>query len=87
MSNAFMRIDRYDSDHTRLRTELRKIRIEAGLSQERLAKLLGTKQVFISKYERGERNLDFIEVLRICNACQINPDVLINRLAISPRRF
>ncbi len=86
MSNALMRIDRYDSDHTKLRTELRKIRIEAGLSQERLAKLLGTKQVFISKYERGERNLDFIEVLRICYACQTEPQTLIERLYISKNK-
>lgn len=86
MSNGRMRIDRYDSDHTKLREELRKIRVGAGLSQEQLAELLGTKQTFVSKYERGERNLDFIEVLRVCVACKVEPENLIVRLGLALRK-
>lgn len=46
-----------------------KMRKEAGLTQVDLAKKLDVPQQFVSKYETGERNLDFIEVTLICEAC------------------
>jgi len=54
------------SDQQRLCSLLRQIRVEAGLKQAELARLLGESQSFVSKYEMGERRLDFLELAHIC---------------------
>jgi hypothetical protein len=33
--------------------------------------MLGRPQSFVSKYERGERRLDFVEVVEIAEALQV----------------
>ncbi len=83
MSNIGMYRDQQDKHHVALRAELKNIRIGANLTQEELAIRLGTKQSFISKYERGERTLDFIEVVRVCNACGYSVSKLIDTLNLS----
>lgn len=52
-------------------TLLKKVRQKAGLNQEELAKKIKKPQSFISKYESGERRLDFLELREICIACGI----------------
>ena len=52
-----------------LRVKLKKIRKSAKLTQKELAEKLNKPQSYISKYENGERWLDFIEVLEICEEC------------------
>ena len=47
---------------------LREIRIAAGVSQAVLAARLGNTQTFVSKFERGERRLDVVEFVEICEA-------------------
>lgn len=54
-----------------LRKLLREVRLEANLRQADLAKRLKQPQSFVSKYESGERILDFLEVRRVCNALEI----------------
>jgi transcriptional regulator with XRE-family HTH domain len=51
---------------------LRTIRKEAGLSQSELAMRLNKPQSFVSKYESGERRLDMVETLQICQAVHIS---------------
>ena len=51
---------------------LREIRMEAGLTQEELARKLDRKQSFVSKYEIGERRLDLVEISQICRALDIS---------------
>jgi transcriptional regulator with XRE-family HTH domain len=41
---------------------------------------LGRPQSFISKYEHGERRLDFVEVLEIAQALGVDPGELIGEL-------
>lgn len=41
---------------------LKKVRVDAGVTQEQLAKKLKATQSFLSKVERGERRIDFIEL-------------------------
>lgn len=64
----------WEDSYSHLRNELRKIRKDSGLTQIQLAKLLNQHQSYVSKYEIGDRNLDFIEVIRICLACKVEPE-------------
>jgi len=50
----------------------------AGLSQQQLADNLSKPQSYVSKYENGERRLDFIEVLDICIIIGADPTQFIN---------
>jgi DNA-binding XRE family transcriptional regulator len=47
---------------------LRRVRVEAKLTQADLAKILGVTQARISKYEQGERRIDILELKAICDA-------------------
>lgn len=49
----------------------------AGLSQQQLADSLGKPQSYVSKYETGERRLDFLEVLDICIIIEADPSQFI----------
>ena len=55
---------------------LRDLREKAGLTQQQLATSLKRDQTFVSKYERGERNLDFFEVLMVGRALGLTPRAL-----------
>ena len=51
---------------------LRELRDAADLRQIDLAKRLGRPQSFVSKYESGEKNLDFLEVREVCEALGVS---------------
>jgi transcriptional regulator with XRE-family HTH domain len=51
-----------------LRSLLRSIRTEAGLTQTDVARRLKQPQSFVSKYESGERRLDVLELREVCRA-------------------
>ncbi len=53
---------------------LRQLRIEKGVLQADLARALGEPQPYVSKYERSERRLSLIDVLRILRALGESPD-------------
>lgn len=55
-------------------------RREAGITQMELSRALGKPQSFVSKYESGERRLDVIEFITICEALGIAPTKIIKRL-------
>ncbi len=54
------------------RNILKDKRIINKLTQKELSLKLNKPQSFVSKYENGERNLDIIELIYICNAMNIN---------------
>jgi transcriptional regulator with XRE-family HTH domain len=58
----------FTPDHQRLCRMLREMRLERGLRQADLAEILGVNQTFVSKYERGERRLDLIELRQVCES-------------------
>jgi transcriptional regulator with XRE-family HTH domain len=58
----------HSANHKKLLAVLKQVRIEAGLRQADLARLLQKDQTFVSKYETGERRLDILEVRDICKA-------------------
>lgn len=47
---------------------LREVRVERGITQVDLAERLNETQSFISKCERGERRLDYLELREWCRA-------------------
>lgn len=51
---------------------LRDLRKQQELTQGQLGKSIGAKQAFVSKYETGERRLDFLDLLAICDALGIS---------------
>lgn len=62
----------HQSNYTLFREMLTNIRLEKGLLQSEVAERLGKPQSFISKYERGERRLDFAEFVEITQALDID---------------
>jgi len=50
------------------RSTLKALRKSKGLKQEQLGSKLGKHQSYISKYENGERQLNFLELLDILEA-------------------
>ncbi len=59
---------RSNREKQQLQELLRELRDAADLRQIDLAKRLGRPQSFVSKYESGEKNLDFLEVREVCEA-------------------
>lgn len=65
---------------------LQKALVEArqskGLTQTEIATRLGKPQSFVSKYESGERRLDVVEFLEVCQALSIKPNSILNKIDI-----
>lgn len=58
--------------------EVRRIRNEAGLSQERLALEADVDRSFLSKMERGIRQPSLTVLLKLCQALKYAPDKLVS---------
>jgi transcriptional regulator with XRE-family HTH domain len=56
------------NEYRGVRDELRRMRIEAGLTQRELAARMGREQSFIWRLEQGERRLDVLEFFWVCRA-------------------
>lgn len=50
---------------------LKALRVEKNFTQKELADRLGLPQSYVSKYETGERRLDFVETAHVCEALGI----------------
>jgi len=72
MSGSGQRAYRKQRDRRILLEVLRELRRQENLTQDQLAKALGTKQAFVSKYETGERRLDFLDLVAICETLGIS---------------
>ncbi len=56
---------------------LRTLRIEKGLSQEKLALLADLDRTYISGVERGQRNISLVNLQRLANALNMKLDELL----------
>ena len=63
-----------------LRHELREARLRSGLRQLDVALKLGKPQSYVAKVESGERRIDLIEALDLCQVVSLDPKVLIKKL-------
>lgn len=70
----------HTSEYEEFRRLLFIAREEAGLTQLEVATRLSKPQSFVAKYEGGERRLDVIEFMEVCEALRIDPNDLINKL-------
>lgn len=59
--------------YIRLRALLIEARERAGLTQAEVAQRLGRVQSFVSKYEQGERRLDVVDFLAVCECLTVDP--------------
>jgi transcriptional regulator with XRE-family HTH domain len=58
--------------------QIKKIRVERGLTQERLAELSGLSRQYIGDVERGTRNIALINITKIAAALNMSPSELLN---------
>lgn len=78
MTRVSAKLDR-DQDLVRLGAAVRARRMALPLSQEALADLAEIDRSHMGKIERGERNVTFLNILRIAKAMQCKPsDLLID---------
>jgi len=62
----------WDKKQNAFREAIKEARINSEFTQAQLAKKLKKPQSYVSKYERGERRLDFVEVMEVCKACSLS---------------
>lgn len=55
--------------HRLVSQEMRRVRLEAGLTQAQLAERIGVAQSYVAKVEGAERRLDVVEFLLWLRAC------------------
>ena len=53
---------------------MRALRVERGLSQVELAKLVGTHQTALSQIEVGRRGVSLQQIVRLSHALKVTPD-------------
>lgn len=56
---------------------LRKGREQRDMLQSEVAALAGITQSFYSYIERGERNIDFVLALKLCQVLRLDPNTFI----------
>jgi transcriptional regulator with XRE-family HTH domain len=57
----------FTDEYRIFREMLRQLRVDRGVTQAALSAALDMPQSFVSKYEMGERRLDFVELAHICD--------------------
>ena len=74
----------YNISYLKLRRILKVLREAKHLTQAQLAHKLSVPQSFVSKYETGERRIDVIETLLICQALETSMTQLLSKLSKRP---
>ncbi|USD56355.1 MULTISPECIES: helix-turn-helix transcriptional regulator [Vibrio] len=59
---------------------VKSFRIGLGISQERLAESSGLHRTYIGSLERGQRNVSYLNILKIAAALEISASVLLEGL-------
>lgn len=67
--------------------QIKSVRLAAGFTQQQVADALERPQSFVAKYESGERRLDVVEFMEVCEAIDIEPSTIINALLVLRRGY
>ena len=70
----------YSADQESLLKVLARLRSDAGLSQQQLARRMAVSQSTVSDILRGQRRLDVIEWISFCKACRVTPEQFLAEL-------
>jgi len=65
---------------------LRQLRLSKNLTQAEIAARLQVPQSYVSKYETGERRLDFVETVLVCQALNVGIEEFAKRFSKELRR-
>jgi transcriptional regulator with XRE-family HTH domain len=52
--------------------KLREVRLQHGVSQEKLAELAGLHRTYVSSVERGERNISLVNIEKLALALHVS---------------
>jgi transcriptional regulator with XRE-family HTH domain len=85
MAGSAQRVSRKQRERKILLEVLRELRKQRSLTQDQLARSTGVKQAFISKYETGERRLDFLDLVAICDVMGISIVKFAEKFEVSRR--
>ena len=76
----------YSADQEALLKVMGRMRNDAALTQEELARKMGMSQSTVSDVLRGQRRLDVIEWISFCKACKVTPQQFLEELAFVLKR-
>ena len=72
----------------KLGAKLREVRLRLGMTQEELAKHLGTDSGSISRFEHGKRDPSLLEILAYSRLSGIEIDVFLDdKMSLAKKRF
>jgi len=60
---------------------VRALRLELGISQEKLAELADLHRNYVGGVERGERNIALLNIVALAHALKVRPSKLIEILS------
>ena len=75
-----MTVDRSTQLQRKLAEVLTEARKQAGISQQVLAKRLSKPQPFVSRYEIGQKRVEVVELLEICDALGVNASDILTKI-------